>query len=62
MAGDDQLNGGAHSDYCYGGTGTNAFTACEVYPAGTGPSDTVAPASLAVSAFTPAPTLKAPRP
>jgi len=33
-AGNDQLNGGPATDYCYKGTGTTAFTACEVFPAG----------------------------
>ncbi len=33
-AGADQLNGGPARDYCYKGPGTNAFTACEVFPAG----------------------------
>ncbi len=34
--GNDLVDGGPDSpDYCYGGTGTNTFAGCEVYPAGT---------------------------
>lgn len=34
-SGSDPLNGGPAFDYCYKGTGTNIFVACEVFPTGT---------------------------